>query len=62
MGRGKKGPKYNLGGVSAAMNFLVEGSQTKDIDLHEAEESTLTQIKALVLLIPFWQVKKSEWF
>lgn len=44
------------------MNFFVEGSQTKYIDLHEAEESTLTQIKVLVLLTPFWQLKKSKWF
>lgn len=62
LGRGQKGPDYNLGQLSAAMNFLVEGSQTKYIDLHEAEESTLTQIKVLVLLIPFWQVKESKWF
>lgn len=30
------------------MNFVAEGSQTKYIDLHEAEESTLAQIKVLV--------------
>lgn len=41
------------------MNFLVEGSQTKDINLHEVEE-TLTQINVLVLLIIFWQFKKSK--
>lgn len=41
------------------MSFLVEGSQTKDINPHEAEE-TLTQINVLVLLITFWQFKKSK--
>lgn len=46
----------------SAVNFLAEGSQTKYIDLREAEESTLTQIKVLVLLSPSWQVKKSKWF
>lgn len=59
---GKKGPKHNLGWFNAAMNFVAEGSQTKYIDLHEAEESTLDQIKVLVLLTPFWQLRKSEWF
>lgn len=58
----KKGPKHNLGWYNTAMNFLAEGSQTKYIDLHEAEESTLAQIKVLVLLIPFWQLRKSKWF
>lgn len=61
MGWGK-GWKHNLGWFNTAMNFLVEGSYTKYIDLHEVEESTLTQIKVLVLLIPFWQLKKSKWF
>ena len=45
---GKKGPKRNLGLFNTAMNFVAEGSQTKYIDLHEAEESTLAQIKVLV--------------
>lgn len=35
------------------MNFLAEGSQTKYIDLHEVEESTLAQIKSLSFTYSF---------
>lgn len=61
-GAGREGPNYKLHCFNTAMNSLAESSQTKYIDLHEAEESTLAQIKVLVLLIPFWQLRKSKWF
>lgn len=57
-----EGPKYKLGCFYIAVNSLAESSQTKYIDLHEAKESTLAQIKVLVLLILFWQLRMSKWF